>query len=397
MSTQPTSIKLTIEQRKMILQLMNYSYKIPEEYHNCVAEAIKKYATRQYTDDKIREMVQKSQSVANSGYLLREDSISLFRGKFAEWLACIEYNAMKNSGSVIMTIVNPDEFSKADLLHFIKVGDEFKAIAGPDIKSGGSTYVFNQWKKIVTSRYDIPMVDFDGILTTEEGLKQLTKRERQEFELLCEKYPRKRPLPSAWSNQDELRLRVDYFKNLLETEGAFTYSPEIAGLLKTALANQNADVLPQSDWSDFNKKCKEIFQDFNPVLESKYENTKQEFNQSQEELSQNSPKTVKKIRVPKIPSTNVGSTLLKVVALGAAAVVVGTVAKNPQAAKKIAANIGKTLIKTPVSTKTVENVATNTVKNSLGGTHASPVLHKVSGYVRSNGTKVASYMRGIRK
>ena len=155
MSTQPTSIKLTIEQRKMILQLMNYSYKIPEEYHNCVAEAIKKYATRQYTDDKIREMVQKSQSVANSGYLLREDSISLFRGKFAEWLACIEYNAMKNSGSVITTIVNPDEFSKADLLHFIKVGDEFKAIAGPDIKSGGSTYVFNQWKKIVTSRYDI--------------------------------------------------------------------------------------------------------------------------------------------------------------------------------------------------------------------------------------------------
>jgi len=40
------SIKLTLEQRKLIIQMMNYSYTIPQEYHKCVADAIKKYATQ---------------------------------------------------------------------------------------------------------------------------------------------------------------------------------------------------------------------------------------------------------------------------------------------------------------------------------------------------------------
>ena len=48
-----------------------------------------------------------------------------------------------------MTITNPDSSSKADLLHIINTGNGFKVVPGPDVKSGGSTYVFNQWKKIV--------------------------------------------------------------------------------------------------------------------------------------------------------------------------------------------------------------------------------------------------------
>ena len=42
------SITLTLEQRRLILELMNYSYTIPEEYHECVAEAIKKYGITKY-------------------------------------------------------------------------------------------------------------------------------------------------------------------------------------------------------------------------------------------------------------------------------------------------------------------------------------------------------------
>lgn len=48
-----------------------------------------------------------------------------------------------------MTITNPDPSSKADLLHIINTGNGFKAIPGPDVKSGGSSYVFNQWKKLL--------------------------------------------------------------------------------------------------------------------------------------------------------------------------------------------------------------------------------------------------------
>ena len=43
-------------------------------------------------------------------------------------------------------------------------------------------------RMIVNERYEIPMVDIDGILTTEEGLKQLTKKQRAEFDELCNQF-----------------------------------------------------------------------------------------------------------------------------------------------------------------------------------------------------------------
>lgn len=323
-----TSIKLTLEQRKLILELLNYSYIIPPEYQKCVAKAIKDNATTALSDRAIHRMVTKSQNVASSGFLLRENSIDLFRGKFAEWLACIEYNAFKNSSSVVMIIINPDPTSKADLLHFIMVGDEFRAVKGPDIKTGGSTYVFNQWKKIVLSRHDIPMVDFDGVLTTEEGLKQLTKTQREEFDRLSEQYPRKKPLPSLFSKQDELRLRIDYFKSVLDVEESFQYTPEVATLLRTALAGQCEKKLPQSDWLEFNRNCKEIFRDFDASK-------------------------------PNISNLNAH-------------------VSNKQST-----------VSTPLQDTFHTNPSIGSSTISKGGTHASPVLHPVKGYTRRSGTSVS--------
>lgn len=415
-----TSIKLSLEQRKLILQLMNYSYTIPQEYHDCVAEAIKKYATKSYSDEAIKKMVQKSQSVANSGFLLREDTLSLFRGKFAEWLACIEYNSLKNSGSVIMTIVNPDETSKADLLHFIKVGDEFKAVAGPDIKSGGSTYVFNQWKKIVTSRYDIPMVDFDDVLTTEEGLKQLTKGQRAEFDEMCKQYPKKNPIPSAWSNQDELRLRMDYFKSVLDMESNFEYSPEIVPLLKKALANQANENLQELDWTEFNKKCKEIFTetdfsvDNTPITNSASNKEPVKINPGKNVQTIDkktipkgfglksvlkSGKAAKIITVALIGGATVGGTILAIKNPALAKKIIGGIAKNSGLTKKAAnsalknSNVAQKLV--AEAGKSIIN-ETPAEKIAEGALRATPVLHKVKGYFRANGTFVKSYMRGTK-
>lgn len=162
---------LTVEKRNQLLNLLNAEYSIPEEYTECVSAAVKQYATKNYSDDVIDKMVRTPQSLSRSLALLRERSgktdLSLFRGIISEWLVCAEYNATKNKGAVVMTITNPDASSKADLLHIANTGHGFKAVAGPDVKSGGSTYVFNQWKKIVHHRFEIPMVDIDGILTTE--------------------------------------------------------------------------------------------------------------------------------------------------------------------------------------------------------------------------------------
>lgn len=416
------SITLTLEQRRLILELMNYSYTIPEEYHECVAEAIKKYATKSYSDEAIQKMVCKSQSVANSGFLLREDSMSLFRGKFAEWLACIEYNSLKNSGSAIMTIINPDETSKADLLHFIKVGDEFKAVAGPDIKSGGSSYVFNQWKKIVTSRHDIPMVDFDGVLTTDTGLQKLTKKQQVEFDELSAKYPRKKPIPSAWTTQDELRLRIDYFKNILAIEGTFEYTPNIVPLLKEALVKQSQTNLPESDWTEFNNKCKKIFEDviFDGVIaeepgSSIGSNNTVTDNTEIKELPASNINT-KKVDLKSIfKKVSTSQHLKKVLIVGGSIAGAAYIAKNPDLGKKIFVSITNLLNETK-SSKNYMNGSSNTniqipkllsinnfeseisvdtlldINDKLP--RKSPSPHTVSGYTRKNGTQVASYPRG---
>jgi len=163
-------LNINMGQREYLLEILNYEYVIPDEFHACVKDAIKKYATNSnYSDVAIDSMLKKPQSMASSIGAIRDNNLSLFRGEFAEWLACIEYNALKNKGIVLITIINPDSTSKADLLHIIKKGNKYEAVPGPDIKCGRSSYVFNQWKKIVNSRYDIPMVDMDDVLTTEEN------------------------------------------------------------------------------------------------------------------------------------------------------------------------------------------------------------------------------------
>ena len=207
---------MSIEMREQIVDLLNAEYVIPEEMIECVKDAVKKYSTKNYTDEVIDKIVRTPQSLSKGLVLLRErngsNDLSLFRGILTEWLVCAEYNALKNKGAVVMTITNPDPSSKADLLHIIKIGNDFKAVPGPDVKSGSSTYVFNQWKKIVQNRYEIPMVDIDGILTTEEGLRQLTKKQREQFEELKMQFPKKQAIATTWNKEDILKVISDYLK-----------------------------------------------------------------------------------------------------------------------------------------------------------------------------------------
>lgn len=258
-------MNISLGQREHLLEILGYEYVIPAEFHMCVKDAIKQYATREYHEATIDSMLVKPQSMAASIGMLHDDNFSLFRGKFVEWLVCIEYNAIKNKGIVLMTIVNPDPTSKADLLHIIQRGSGFEAIPGPDIKSGGSTYVFNQWKKIVTNRYDIPMVDIDGVLTTEEGLKMLTDKQREVFEQLKQAHPRKKPLKSVWSQQDISRLMLDYLKYISEgvtpadtDNKPFVTSKENRERIKSMLFDSPQKDVPQGTWGDLCKRAVEL-------------------------------------------------------------------------------------------------------------------------------------------
>ena len=259
-------LNINIGQREYLLEILNYEYVIPEEFHTCVKDAIKKYATNsKYTEVTIDSMLKKPQSMATSIGAIRDNNLSLFRGKFAEWLACIEYNALKNNGNVLMTIINPDSTSKADLLHIIKKGDKYEAIPGPDIKCGGSTYVLDQWNKIVNSRYDIPMVDMDGILTTEEGLKMLTDKQREKFEQLKQVHPKKKPIKSEWNKQDINRLMMDYLKYVSDgitpadsEDRPFVASKENRDRIRDKLSKLPGKIENRSSWDEFCKKASKL-------------------------------------------------------------------------------------------------------------------------------------------
>lgn len=263
-------MELTIEKRTALLDLLLSEYTIPEEMVDCVAKAIDKYSTQNYSDEAINNMVNNPQSLSRGLSLLRERNgktdLSLFRGIMLEWLVCAEYNALKNKGAVVMTIINPDPTSKADLLHIINTGDDYLAVPGPDVKSGGSTYVLNQWEKIVRKRYEIPMVDVDGVLTSDEGLKQLTSNQKARFEELCKKYPNKKPLATEWNKEDISRVLADYLKYVEfavqpNTDSNLSIADINVRNVKEKLYNNEITSQQTYEWSVFSKETKNIFRE----------------------------------------------------------------------------------------------------------------------------------------
>lgn len=259
---------LTIEKRTALLDLLLSEYTIPEEMVDCVAEAIKLYKTQDYSDEAINNMVKNPQSLSKGLSLLRERNgktdLSLFRGIMLEWLVCAEYNALKNKGAVVMTIINPDPTSKADLLHIINTGDGYLAVPGPDVKSGGSTYVLNQWEKIVRKRYEIPMVDVDGVLTSDEGLKQLTSNQMAKFKQLCEDYPNKKPLATEWNKEDISRVLADYLKYAEfavqpNTDTELSIADINVRNVKEKLYNNEITNQQTYDWTVFSRETRNIF------------------------------------------------------------------------------------------------------------------------------------------
>ena len=263
-------MELTIEKRTALLDLLLSEYTIPEEMVDCVAKAIKQYATQNYSDEAIYNMVNNPQSLSRGLSLLRERNgktdLSLFRGIMMEWLVCAEYNALKNKGAVVMTIINPDPTSKADLLHIINTGDGYLAVPGPDVKSGGSTYVLNQWEKIVRKRYEIPMVDVDGVLTSDEGLKQLTSNQKARFEELCKEYPNKKPLATEWNKEDISRVLADYLKYVEfavqpNTDTELSIADINVRNVKEKLYNNEIPSQQTYDWSVFTRETRNIFRE----------------------------------------------------------------------------------------------------------------------------------------
>lgn len=109
------------------------------------------------------------------------------------------------------------------------------------------------------------MVDIDGILTTEEGLKQLTKKQRAEFDELCNQFPNKRPLDTSFDKSDINRVMADYLKfvefDLLPSaESVLSIKDINTTRIKEKLYSGTISNGKTNDWSVYINESKEILQ-----------------------------------------------------------------------------------------------------------------------------------------
>lgn len=206
-----------IVKRDQFIKLASSSYMIPEEYRPYFAQGIKEFANGPLSDETIFKMVEKEQSFGQFAKRLShelepsrplDESFAHWKGYFAEWVTCLEYNSLKNKGNVLMTIVNPDTTSKADLLHLISTENGFKVVPGPDVKTGQPEYVLSSYERLLKEKYEIPFVDVFGHITT--NVYALSKGQRKRLEKALSDYPGKKPLPSLIPKSEFNRLVMDY-------------------------------------------------------------------------------------------------------------------------------------------------------------------------------------------
>jgi len=206
--------------RDEFIKLVSSSFTIPKEYRPYFADGIKKFQNtpdKPLTDKTVEKMVATEQSLNQFIKSMQKEKdpqrqinekFGHWKGYFAEWVTCLEYNSLKNKGNVIMTIVNPDTTSKADLLHLVKTRDGYQVIAGPDVKTGSSEYVLTSYERLLREKTEIPFLDVFGYLTYNE--KELGKAQKDRLEKAKKEYPNKKPLPGLFSKTDFHRLIVDY-------------------------------------------------------------------------------------------------------------------------------------------------------------------------------------------
>ena len=110
------------------------------------------------------------------------------------------------------------------------------------------------------------MVDVDGVLTSDEGLKQLTSNQKARFEELCKKYPNKKPLATEWNKEDISRVLADYLKYVEfavqpNTDTELSIADINVRNVKEKLYNNEITSQQTYEWSVFSKETRNIFRE----------------------------------------------------------------------------------------------------------------------------------------
>ncbi|MFQ6421234.1 MULTISPECIES: hypothetical protein [unclassified Bacillus (in: firmicutes)] len=206
---------LSQEERDQICILLTKQFIIPDPYKEAIKVAMLKYQNN-LTEKRAEEIVSQIFSPLdtlkfkfNHNNQYEGISYSRWKGFFTEWIIALNYNTFVNEGNVVMTIVNPDPTSKCDLLHIVKVWDNYNCYPGPDVKTGSADYLLNQLKRICDEKREIAFYDAYGVLSEENSAK-LNKRQKKRKQELQEEYPNKKILQPEFTSTDLSTITYDF-------------------------------------------------------------------------------------------------------------------------------------------------------------------------------------------
>jgi hypothetical protein len=233
--------------RDCIIEKLAKGYVLPDDCREAVCEAIQKYANSSLTEANIEKYITSPISAFEAAQHFSGANccaFSHFKGKLDEYLACLEYNAVKNKGNVVFSFVNPDPHSKADILHVVRVdanyGDvsecTYMVVPGPDVKTGSPTYILDQYEKCCKTKYEIPFFDFDGWITDDAFIRKLTPSQKKRLDGLLAEYPNKKPLKCSFSQASSKRIELDFLKYI-----RFGELPSVCDISGYQLDYGNAD------------------------------------------------------------------------------------------------------------------------------------------------------------
>ncbi|PEL39978.1 hypothetical protein [Bacillus toyonensis] len=206
---------LSQEERDQICILLTKQFIIPDPYKEAIKVAMLKYQNN-LTEKRAEELVSQSFSPLdtlkfkfNHNNQYEGISYSRWKGFFTEWIIALNYNTFVNEGNVVMTIVNPDPTSKCDLLHIVKVWDNYNCYPGPDVKTGSADYLLNQLKRICDEKREIAFYDAYGVLSEENSAK-LTEKQKKRKQELQKEYPNKKILQPEFTSADLTIITYDF-------------------------------------------------------------------------------------------------------------------------------------------------------------------------------------------
>lgn len=272
-------MNLSLKKRDAIVMLLTYEFSLPykfiQGYKTGLSGSLDPYPwawrRRQFPDEVLFDMARQINSLPIS--LKRpfssnkRETLNVLRQTVEIWLFCIEYNAFYLPKDSQLFTVHPALFMTNDLFHIYKRKIDipirglstYGAVPIPKLCFSGE----HQWQKHFKFRLvDFPVIDTDGVLTTDDAMRRMRRHKREQYQQFCMENPENLPVQTSYSRQAINRILLDYIKyryyGLLPSQ---IRGESIVGIDRSELKEILFHTNPPSKrrhWKCFVKQCRRV-------------------------------------------------------------------------------------------------------------------------------------------